>query len=396
MLKKYIPFILLMLLQNLVAIAQVKFEKTHSVVELLAKADKENKLIFIDGYTDWCGWCKVLDEKVFCAGAVADTMNKYFVSTKLEMEKDSIGILLARKYAVMGFPTALILNKKGQLIVALQGYSDKYLDRIMPIITAGVNQPVLSGYSENIAPDFPSFYINVFAKNKKSAAFPDSATVNAFLTGRSDMTDEVSWSVFKRFYFLVNTTQQNRTLENAKTLNALFGNDDVESVFNSMFSSNIRLAIKKHDAIAFNETLKKGQIYLTSPGWFVFNSKLSQLKADSNWKDMVELITRSIPDTTIGLTPSTLNQYAWDLYTDCKDKAALNAAIKWMEDPVLKKDPQYAHRDTYAALLYKTGNYAAAKKEAIKAIETGKLEKQKDMSETEELVKKIDAARLKN
>lgn len=380
-----------MLLQLCVATAQVKFEKTTSVAQLLARANKENKLIFIDGYTDWCGWCKVLDEKVFCAGTVADTMNKYFISTKLEMEKDSIGVLFANKYAVMGFPTALVLNQKGQLVKVISGYSAQYLDKIMPIINAGVNQPIVSGYSENLTPDLPSFYTD-----KKAKPAPDSAIVNSFLSNRPSIVDEVSWNVVSRFYYFTNPTQQKRVLENANQLKQNFGTETVESVIEWMFGMAIRKAIEKHDEITFNETLKKSQTYLTKPAWFLFTSNIDRLKNDSNWKAMAELVTQSITDTAIGLTPAVLNQYAWDLYISCKDKEALNMAITWMENPVLKQEPEYNNLDTYAALLYKSGNYVAAKKAAIKAIEAGRQEKKEDISETESLVKKIDAALLKS
>ncbi len=30
--------------------------------EVLAKAKAENKYIVVDCYTDWCGWCKVMDK----------------------------------------------------------------------------------------------------------------------------------------------------------------------------------------------------------------------------------------------------------------------------------------------------------------------------------------------
>ncbi|MGC6414302.1 MAG: DUF255 domain-containing protein, partial [Bacteroidia bacterium] len=29
------------------------------------KAVKEGKIILIDAYTDWCGWCKVMDKKTY-------------------------------------------------------------------------------------------------------------------------------------------------------------------------------------------------------------------------------------------------------------------------------------------------------------------------------------------
>lgn len=384
-----------MLLQLSVATAQVTFTKTNNLSELLARANNENKLIFIDCYTDWCGWCKVLDEKVFCAGAVADTMNKYFVSTKLEMEKDSIGIILARKYAVMGFPTGLVLNKRGQLVAFLSGYSENYLNRIMPIITAGLDQPIISGYSQNLTPNFPDFYLEVFPMDKKERTAPNDSIVNTFLATQSVITDEVSWNVINRFYYKLNTQQQDRVIANIKELQSLYGATLIHGILSRIFNDKITKSIKAHDEATFNHALQEVTRHLSSPSWLIFNSKLDWNKNDSNWKAAANLITQAIGDTAIGLTPVNINQFAWDLYETCSDKSVLKQAIKWMENSVLTTDPQYNHLDTYAALLYKSGNYNAAKKAAIIAIEAGKKEEKKDVSETENLLKRIDAELLK-
>lgn len=386
---------ILMLLQQGVATAQVRFEKTTAVSQLLAKANKENKLIFIDGYTDWCGWCKVLDEKVFSSGATADSINNYFVCTKLEMEKDSIGVLLARKYAVMGFPTALVLNKNGQLVAFLSGYSDTYLDRIMPIINAGLDQPVISGYSENLTPGFPGFYLDMFPFDGKERTPPRDSVINSFLATQNDITNEVCWNVINRFYYKLDKQQQDRVITSIGVLKDQYGSELIQGILGRIFNDKVSKAIKAHDEQRFNDALREASVHLTYPAWFLFNSKLDRYKNDSNWKAAANLITDAIYDTAIGLSPATINQYAWDLYETCNDKSVLKTAIQWMENSVLIKDPQYNHLDTYAALLYKSGQYAAAKKEAERAIKAGKAEQKKDLSATEKLLKKIEAALLK-
>ena len=58
-----------------------------SMNEALAANQKEKKLIFIDVYTDWCGWCKVMDRETFSQAAVIDYMNENFYCVKLNAEK---------------------------------------------------------------------------------------------------------------------------------------------------------------------------------------------------------------------------------------------------------------------------------------------------------------------
>src|SRR3954471_13635384 len=65
--------------------------------ELLARAKKENKMIYIDCYTSWCGPCKWMAKNVFTNDTVADFYNNNFVNAKIDMEKGE-GIELAQKY----------------------------------------------------------------------------------------------------------------------------------------------------------------------------------------------------------------------------------------------------------------------------------------------------------
>lgn len=99
---------------------QVAFEK-GVWKDLLARAKSENKLIFVDVYTTWCGPCKMLDQQVFTSKQVAVTYNAYFINYKADAERGE-GISLARQYGVRAYPTALFINGDGQLIDTRVGF----------------------------------------------------------------------------------------------------------------------------------------------------------------------------------------------------------------------------------------------------------------------------------
>ena len=53
--------------------------------------EKQPKKIFVDVYTDWCGWCKRMDATTFKDPAVIALMNEEFYAVKLNAEqKESI------------------------------------------------------------------------------------------------------------------------------------------------------------------------------------------------------------------------------------------------------------------------------------------------------------------
>ena len=55
--------------------------------EALEKSKIEKRKIFIDVYTDWCGWCKVMDKKTFSEATVANYLNEKYYAVKLNAEQ---------------------------------------------------------------------------------------------------------------------------------------------------------------------------------------------------------------------------------------------------------------------------------------------------------------------
>lgn len=71
--------------------------------EGVAKAKAENKKIFIDFFTEWCGPCLNMALTVFPQPEVGEAYNKDFVCMKIDAEKGE-GVDLARKYQVRSYP----------------------------------------------------------------------------------------------------------------------------------------------------------------------------------------------------------------------------------------------------------------------------------------------------
>lgn len=59
--------------------------------DVATKMNTKPKKILVDVYTDWCSWCKKMDNTTFTDPIIADYMNKFFYSVKLNAEgKDPI------------------------------------------------------------------------------------------------------------------------------------------------------------------------------------------------------------------------------------------------------------------------------------------------------------------
>ncbi len=108
-----------------VSLAQgVIFEPEGTTLEQAAvKAQAENKLIFLDCYTTWCGPCKKMVRETFPQESVGAYMNAKFVNLKIDMES-AYGAPLAKKLQVQAYPTFVIFTANAEEINRILGYHD--------------------------------------------------------------------------------------------------------------------------------------------------------------------------------------------------------------------------------------------------------------------------------
>lgn len=85
------------------------------------KAKIEEKPIMIFFYTEWCGWCKSMDERVFPDQKMSDFSSKELVSVRIDAEKGE-GLSLIKKYRVRSFPTIVFLSPHGNEIHRINGF----------------------------------------------------------------------------------------------------------------------------------------------------------------------------------------------------------------------------------------------------------------------------------
>lgn len=109
--------------------------------EVQTAMKKEPRKVFVDVYTDWCGWCKVMDKKTFSNKNVARYINEKFYAVKFNAEqKDSVRFMgkmygfvsdyRANQLAVellrgqLSYPTSVILEENFQNPQPVPGYLD--------------------------------------------------------------------------------------------------------------------------------------------------------------------------------------------------------------------------------------------------------------------------------
>jgi len=87
----------------------------------LEEASSNRKVVVVDVYTDWCGWCHKMDDNIYSSPQVA-SLSKDAVFLKLNAEDGGEGERFAKQTGVTGFPTTFVLNSEGSVIDTAKGY----------------------------------------------------------------------------------------------------------------------------------------------------------------------------------------------------------------------------------------------------------------------------------
>jgi len=134
-------FYFVLCLPSIVAAQGIQFEEGMNWRQLKEKAALENKYIFLDCYTTWCGPCKRMSKEIFSQAKVGSYFNENFISASVQMDKtqkdgeevkawyvDAKSI--AAEFHVNEYPTYLFFSPNGEVVHKESGATDSQEDFI--------------------------------------------------------------------------------------------------------------------------------------------------------------------------------------------------------------------------------------------------------------------------
>jgi thioredoxin-related protein len=112
----------------------------YTIQEAEKLLQKDPRPLFIDTYTDWCGWCKKLDQDTFSHPVIAEILNTKFYAVKFDAEgKEPVTfqgklfindgkagrthqLAVALLKGQLSYPNMVFFNEKNQLLTNVPGF----------------------------------------------------------------------------------------------------------------------------------------------------------------------------------------------------------------------------------------------------------------------------------
>jgi thioredoxin-related protein len=151
-----------------------------SLEEAYTRTQKEPRKTLIDAYTDWCGWCKVMDRETYTNPELIEYMNKTYYMVKFNAESKTpvkIGpntytfdeksgahqAAIALLQGKMSYPTTVFLDEKFNMIQPIPGYM-KPKDFHQLVTYLGGNFHTKEPYEQYKTGTYLTTYKNIQAK----------------------------------------------------------------------------------------------------------------------------------------------------------------------------------------------------------------------------------------
>jgi thiol-disulfide isomerase/thioredoxin len=357
--------------------------------EILEKSKKENKMIYLDCYTTWCGPCKWMAKNVFTNDTVADFYNSNFINVEMDMEKGE-GLEIAKKYGIQAYPTMLYINSSGEIMHRSCGSAptQTFIATGKTALNPNTQLASLTKTFNSGAVDGKFAYKYISALENGCQKFDNE--LSSYFAGQKerDLSSRSNWNMIYAFINNPDSREFVYLENNKEVFSKLYTADSVNKKINRIYRAGLEKASSKQDKAAFDNFKNKiKNSGLTDAEKIIAMAEMNYLATAKDWKNYA-LAGISTAEKFYMDDANTLNSIAWSYYENIDDKEMLLKAGTLAKRSI-ELESMYANNDTYAAILYKLGKKDEAEKAAVKAIELAKAEGS-DFTETTELLKKIE------
>lgn len=361
--------------------------------EALQKAKLENKLVFVDCYTSWCGPCKMLQRNTFPDEKVGDYFNMNFVSVKFDCEKEN-GPEVCRKYNVRAYPTLLFLDVDGKVLQTTMGYRppESLLAEAQKVgLSGGVNVDEMTRkyQSGNYDNAFLKDYLNVLTLTNKD----NTEVFEKYLSSQTaqDLLNNDNTTLIMKATNSITSPGMNEIFKNKNLYIDKFGADAFNSKMNGLINKAVSQAAQKNDKKLYDQAMRTLKMFkLPDAAKTKTESDMLFAKSTGNLGQYVQLAGKYLKKY-YPKDASKYSEIASALEKTTDDVSLLNSALGFAKKAVAI-DNKALFNKTLAEVYLKQGNLADANAYANLAFEKAK-EEQLRLADYQLLIRKIEDLR---
>lgn len=335
--------------------------------EAMEKARAENKIVFIDAYTTWCGPCKQMDKNTFSDEDVAAFFNEKFVNLKLDMERGD-GLTIQQRYKISAFPTLLFLNADGEVIHKALGFQDAEQMLALGKVALGSDQTLSAWTSRYEKGERDPKFLKEYA-SKLFETYDESRAEVAemYLSTQKDLFTADNLEFSMRFTEGVESPRFAFLVANKKAFEKKFTKDEISLKIEEL-TSDFLLNEKNLPTLGRADSLIR-LVYAEKADRMIKNYRLSyhRMKGErDNYAAAAVQYYKKYDDNA-----DELSETATTFLEQIDDKKMLKKALSWAKTAA-KKQETVNNQLLVAQLYAKLEKTKKAKKAAETALEIGK------------------------
>lgn len=317
----------------------VSFVEGKTFAEILQQAKQENKLVFMDCYTSWCGPCKMMANKVFPKKEMGDYFNPRYVCVKFDMEKGE-GVDLKSRYDVKAYPTFLCLDSDGNVLHRVVGGDDNckaFIARVDAVNTGNSLIALTKRYENGErSSEFMMQYLTALNNAYDKAGAAKVADEILKCDPAEILNDSILFKVFidhennlysdNMQYFLANRDEFTKRYTE-RTVNRKLNKVWSSHPYSLVSTVDGKKVFDKNGMERYKKELKKWNV--ENRDQYIAESEILVAQQMGEWKDFSKLCSKFIkkhnaPDMVL---------YNWAIAVDrrCKDNKVRSTAAQWLD-----------------------------------------------------------------
>ncbi|KAF2080959.1 thioredoxin family protein [Flavobacterium sharifuzzamanii] len=300
----------------------------------LENAKKEGKPLFIMLYADWCPHCNLMKTEVLSDPAVMGFLNKNFVCTYKNIEKEE-GIALKNKFNTKSLPTFLFLDSNETLIYALKGEMKK--PEFQNELNIALNPKMQLPYLEKEFLAEPSnsdkffTYLNTLKKGKDRTEL--SIPTHIYLNTQSDkqLVSELNWRVIANGVTDIKSREFQYVLNHQKEFAAVASQNRIDRKIESIVNELLRPLVDNLDTVNYYKQREVAKsIRLQKTDSLVFKYDLTLAERTEKW-NFYKKVTLEDTQKLVWNDASFLKDIGNTYFKHINDKESLKKAIFWVD-----------------------------------------------------------------